>query len=196
MNEREAKNQPSDEALMGDVADGSARALEALIRRYEHRLFNYLARMAGNRTDADDLFQETFLRVYKHRKRYDRTARFKPWLYQIATNLCKDHHKYMRHRKHIPLDERMDDAVPMSDRIADPAPDPSQQAELGDVREALERAVAALPDHQRSVFLMSRYEGLRYEEIAEALHIPVGTVKSRMSKAVRAVMQEVETVRR
>lgn len=181
---------------MGAVADGSVRALEALIRRYERRLFNYLARMAGNHADADDLFQETFLRVYKHRKRYDRTARFKPWLYQIATNLCKDHHKYMRHRRHIPLDGDTTDGAPIAERIADPAANPSTQAELRDVREALESAVAALPEHQRAVFLMSRYEGLRYEEIADALGIPVGTVKSRMSKAVSAVMKEVEAVRR
>lgn len=196
MNENEGKNQPSDEALMGSVADGSVQALETLVRRYEHRLFNYLARMAGNRTDADDLFQETFLRVYKHRQRYDRSARFRPWLYQIATNLCKDHHKYMRHRSHIPLDSNPGEGASLSERIADPVPGPSAQAELSEVRDALESAVAALPEHQRSVFLMSRYEGLRYEEIAESLGIPVGTVKSRMSKAVHSVMQQVEAVRR
>lgn len=181
---------------MGSVIDGSPMALDTLVRRYERRLFNYLARMAGNRTDADDLFQESFLRVYKNRHRYDRTARFRPWLYQIATNVCKDHHKYMRHRRHASLDAPSADGQSWAERIPDPAPGPSANAALGDVREALETAIAALPEHQRTVFVMAKYEGLRYDEIAEALDIPAGTVKSRMSKAVNTVMQHVEAVRR
>lgn len=180
---------------MASVADGSSDALEALVYRYKQRLFNYLARMSGSRSDADDLFQETFLRVYKHRSRYDRTARFRPWLYQIATNVSKDHQKYMRLRRHASLDARTDDGTALGDRIADPAPGPAAQAAMRDVREALERAVGNLPDHQRSVFLMARYEGLKYDEIAESLDIPVGTVKSRMNKAVNTVMDQVEAVR-
>jgi len=195
MNKQNNQSDETDESLMASVADGSSNALESLVHRYEQRLFNYLARMSGNRSDADDLFQETFLRVYKHRKRYDRTARFRPWLYQIATNVCKDHLKYMRHRRHASLDTHADDGSAWSDRIADPAPGPAAHAALGDVRDALDRAVANLPDHQRSVFLMSRYEGLQYKEIADSLEIPVGTVKSRMNKAVNAVMQDVEAAR-
>lgn len=181
---------------MGSAADGSSNALAALVHRYEKRLFNYLARMSGNLSDAEDLFQETFLRVYKHRRRYNRAARFRPWLYQIATNVCKDHQKYMRLRRHASLDARSDDGTALADRIADPAPGPAEQAALGDVRDALDRAIADLPEHQRSVFLMSRYEGLRYNEIADSLDIPVGTVKSRMNKAVNAVMRQVEAARR
>jgi len=192
---RDQTNQ-TDEVLMASVADGSSNALETLVYRYKQRLFNYLVRLSGSRSDADDLFQETFLRVYKHRQRYDRLARFRPWLYQIATNVSKDHQKYMRLRRHPSLDARTEDGTAWGDRIADPAPGPAEHAAVSDVRDALDRAVGNLPEHQRSVFLMARYEGLKYDEIAESLDIPVGTVKSRMNKAVNTVMEQVEAVRR
>jgi RNA polymerase sigma-70 factor, ECF subfamily len=182
----------SDESLMGSVCDGSAQAFEVLVRRYEKRLFNYLCRMTGNAADADDLFQETFLRVHKHRRRYDRTARFKPWLYQIATNACKDHFKYMNRRRHQSLDARSEEGIAVAERIADPAPGPREAAMFSDTQQLLDAAIAQLPEHYKSVFLMAKYEGLKYDEIADALDIPVGTVKSRMNKAVNDVMAQLK----
>ena len=80
----------SDEMLAGLWLDGHPDAFTALVHRYETPLYNFLRRMCGNGSDAEDLFQETFFKVYRYRERYDRQAPFKPWLYSIAANCCRD----------------------------------------------------------------------------------------------------------
>lgn len=168
-------------------------AFGLLMRRYEHALFNYARRMIGSAPDAEDIFQEAFLRVYRHRDRYRAGKPFRPWLYRIATNLCKDHLRYRSHRRHASLDAPLrDDGGSLADVVADGTAGPSAQAEASETMARLEAAIQALPVKHRTVFLMARYEGLPYEELARALRIPVGTVKSRMNKAVSMLMDAIE----
>jgi RNA polymerase sigma-70 factor (ECF subfamily) len=177
----------SDETLVGRARDGDRRAFETLVRRYEGRLFNYLRRVAGNAADAEDLFQETFVRVHTHLGRFRPGAPFKPWLYRIATNLCRDLLRSRRRHLMVSLnggDRSEPGTNPVIERVANPGPGPDALAAERELAAALEDAVAQLPLKQRTVFLMARFEQMSYEEIAGTLRIPVGTVKSRMNKAV------------
>jgi len=154
-------------------------------------LFNYIARMIGSRSEAEDLFQETFLRVYTHLDKFRPTGRFRPWVYRIATNLCKDHMKYRRRHRTVSLDNDCgcrENSPRLADRIAARDPSPSDQARGSEMAGLIETAIGDLSTKHRSVFLMARYEGLSYDDIARSLGIPLGTVKSRMNKAVHFLL--------
>ena len=186
----------NDEALMSRVKAGDNDALAVLVRRYEQPLFNYACKMLGNRSDAEDVFQETFLRVHLHGNRFWGNAPFRPWLYRIATNLCKDRLRYRKRRPEVPVtslrrDEDWSDPVA---QWAATSPRPDEAALARERGEIMERALANLSVKHRAVFLMAHQEGLSYAEIAKALWIPVGTVKSRMNKAVNQLLVAMEAM--
>ena len=185
----------SDEELIRLVLQGESSAFEVLVKRYEMPLFNYIRRMVGGASDAEDLFQETFLRVYTHLDGFRVTERFRPWVYKIATNICKDHLKYRRRHPQVSLDAAIgseDGSETAFDRIEAPIANPSELASATETAELLEAAIEKLSPKHRPVFLMARYEGMPYEEIARTLGIPVGTVKSRMNKAVQFLLSELQ----
>lgn len=182
----------SDEALMALCRDGHPDAFRTLVRRYEKRLYNYIRRMVANAADAEDLFQEAFLRIYRHRNRFREGAPFRPWAYRIATNLCRDHLRKQRRRGSVSLDAPANsNGLSLLDRAESPAPGPVELAEEAELAERLAAAVDRLSVKHRAVFLMARYDGMEYKEIAQALRVPVGTVKSRMNKAVNLLMAAV-----
>jgi RNA polymerase sigma-70 factor (ECF subfamily) len=185
----------SDEELIRLVLQGESSAFEVLVKRYEMPLFNYIRRMVGGASDAEDLFQETFLRVYTHLDGFRVTERFRPWVYKIATNICKDHLKYRRRHPQVSLDAAIgseDGSETALDRMEAPIANPSELASATETAELLEAAIEKLSPKHRPVFLMARYEGMPYEEIARTLGIPVGTVKSRMNKAVQFLLSELQ----
>jgi RNA polymerase sigma-70 factor (ECF subfamily) len=197
MKQAQEHDGPPDEALMLAVQRGDRAAFETIVRRYERRLYSFILRMVRRPQDAEDLAQEAFLRVYAHRARYCAWRPFRPWLYRIAANLCRDHGRRRRVRKALSLDAPAaasgdDSARPLGESVADAAAGPEATAAAREQVEALERAVAALPETHRAVFLMARYEGLAYADIARALGIPEGTVKSRMNTAVRRLLAAME----
>jgi len=160
----------SDEALMMEVRAGHTESFSPLICKYQQPLVNFFRRL-GVYTDAEDLIQETFLKVYRYRRRYRVTAKFSTFLYRVARNVWVDHCRKAARRKD--LLERYEDDVPK------PSDRPPTAARL-DVQEA----VAALPEKLRMVVVLSIYQGMKYEQIAEILGIPAGTVKSRMHLAM------------
>jgi len=181
----------SDEALIAQSRRGDAQAFSQLMRRYERPLFNYLRRMLDNGAEAEDMFKETFLRVHTHLDRFREGAPFRPWLYQIATNLCRDRLRYWRRRPQVSLDapsNAASDARALADHLPAREADPEAAASAAETAVRLEAAVARLSAKHRAVFLMARYEGLPYDEIAKALRVPVGTVKSRMNTAVKELL--------
>lgn len=191
MTSDESANTESDEDLMLRVQAGDQDAFADLMGRYEHRLFNYLKRMTKNAADAEDIYQDAFLKVFRSAGRFRPDGKFRPWLYQIATNSCMDLMRKRTRRKETSLDAGGPDGdTPMT--VEDLKPSPAAQSEQRERQAALADAVAALPEKQRAVFLMARYEGLPYAEIAEALDVPVGTIKSRMNTAVNALMQQLK----
>ena len=157
---------------MLQVQAGSEGALEALVDRWRARLFGFLQRRAGA-GDADDLFQETWLRVVRARRRFDPRLRFSTWLFQIANNLCRDRFR----RGAVAARGREAFAEqPRDGADADPA-----------LRIDLARRLAQLPDRLREVLVLRYYRDLGEREIAELLGIPPGTVKSRLHAALRSL---------
>lgn len=167
---------------------GDPAAFEQLVKRYKAPLYNYLVRMTSSRTDAEDLFQETFLRLYRSLHLFHEGAAFRPWLYKIATNLCHDYWRSWRRRVRLFV-TRTDDATPVEEAPSG-APDPRRLAEDSEWGERLAAAVARLTLPHRTVFLLARYHDMTYKEIGESLEIPEGTVKSRMNKAVHQLMRD------
>lgn len=185
--------QPTDEALAVRARDGDAHAFETLVTRYQPRLFGYIRRMVGNASDAEDVFQDTFMKVYDHLGRFRPEGSFRAWLYRIATNTCRDALRRRRLRRMFSLnaDTNRHDTDP-GGRYASRAPNPAERAVESETTARLEAALQALSVKHRAVFLMARYDGMGYDEIAASLGIPVGTVKSRMNKAVSVLMDALE----
>jgi RNA polymerase sigma-70 factor (ECF subfamily) len=161
----------SDEDLMAAVASGDEAALATLIDRYAASLHAYLFRHSGSREDADDLLQETWVRVARSAKSFDTTRRFRSWVYGIATNLARD---WFRRRT---TKERALHTLALS-------PPAAPRADSADRNELRER-IAKLPENMRAVLLLRYYEGMNEAEMAESLEIPRGTVKSRLHAALR-----------
>ena len=177
----------TDEALVARYQRGDVAAFEALLDRHRTGVFRFLCRFVGDAARADDLAQDCWLRFIRAAPRWKDGGRFKTWLYAVARNLATDAARRATHRNHEPLD-----LVP--GRRARDGVDGAARAPEGDVllRSALERAIAALPDEQREVFLLREYEGITFAEIAEVTGAPVPTVKSRMRYALEALREALQ----
>ena len=162
-------------------------AFDEIIARYKDGIYNYIWRMVSNRDDTEDLSQEVFVRVFTGIKSFRRESNLRTWLYRIATNLCVDKYRRARTEKHrlAPLehqqDENSDSPGPLE--LADSTYDPQRICERTELQATVQAALWKLPDKLRSAILMHDMEGMSYEEIAEVLGCPVGTVKSRIYNA-------------
>ncbi len=167
----------SDEALMLCVQAGELSALEDLMVRYKKGLYNFLARYTGDRHLAEDLFQDTFLRVVEKRESFDPGRGFRSWLFSISANLARDacRRRKVRSRDLAAEGEFRERQEPVQ---------PDVEAERHEEMEIARATLDKLPDDAKAMVLMHFYEGLRYREVAEILGVPVGTVKSRVHWAV------------
>jgi RNA polymerase sigma-70 factor (ECF subfamily) len=179
---------PTDEELALGVQQGSKEDLNRLVERHHSPLLGFLYRMVGgDRTVAEDLVQETFLRLLRSIAQYQHPRRFKPWLYAIAVNLARDFFRT--------ADRRHTDSV-AADRLAlikDSGMMPEQYAVAQDEAQQVATAITTLPSHQREVIVLRYYEAMSLAEIGEVLGIPVGTVKSRLSLGLRHLRNWVAT---
>jgi len=190
MSERERKDRESDDELIAQYQLGRAGAFDRLLERHQGPLLGYLVRMTGNRETAEDLFQETFLRVLRALPRYEGRGRWKAWLYRTAGNLCIDHFRRSGRRPSVPLDGHPDGEGRLSDVLADGSPAPDRVAGEARFLAALESAMAGLPEKQREVYLLRTVSGLSFREIAEALDCPLGTALGRMHDALARLRAE------
>ena len=149
--------------------------LDALIEQYQHRLLRYLVHLTGNRATAEDLFQETWIRVLEKGHQYDGKSRFATWLMTIAHNVAIDH---LRKRHPASLDEMRDaeDAAPFEPPATDPSPFDRAAAVEDGAR--IQAALEQLPAIFREVLVLRFQEQMKLEEIAQLIHIPVATVKT------------------
>jgi RNA polymerase sigma-70 factor (ECF subfamily) len=156
------------------------RAFDEIVRRYKSRIFNYVCRMTHDSPDAEDLTQEVFVRAFQSIRSFRADAAVDTWLYRIATNLVIDRFRRSKRapQQWEPWDEEEDalGSLPATDRESDPA----ATAQLGELRLQVRKAVGTLPPKLRGAVVLHDIEGLSYEEVAEALGCPVGTVKSRL----------------
>lgn len=177
-----------DQKLIQQAKRGDRTAFAALVDEYRNKIFGYLLRMVGNREDALDLAQETFLRVYSNLDSFNVGQPFKPWLYRIATNLAIDHLR--RDRDLISLDAPLHNEENWHLQLADDKPGPVEQQEQVELARYLARLIADLPENYRSVILLRHGHDLSYQEIAETLGVPVSTVKTRLFRAREALRQK------
>lgn len=183
---------PTDEELVARLRLGDAPALRTLMERYRGPLHGYLVRLLGSTDDAEDLFQDTWLRVLRNAARFDDQRAFRPWLYAIATNLVRNTYRARSYRDALSLDRPEggdEDAPSLVSRLAGVGSQPGDAAERDESARAVRDAVGELPEKGRAALVLFYYQGLSYEEIGDALEIPVGTVKSRIHNAVAKLAQ-------
>lgn len=170
--------QRSDQVLLEQFLGGDISAYERLVARHEKPVFNFIRRMIGHPQEAEDLTQEVFIRVYEQAKRLTEKRAFRSWLWSIAANLCRDHLKRQVYRRHLSIDHDVN-----LDRDLASLSSPDRDLEEAEVGQIIDRAIAALKADRRMVIVLREYQGLSYEEIAEAVGCPVSTIKSRLHMA-------------
>ncbi len=168
----------TDQALMQAVRDGEIDKLGILFERYHVMLFNFLLGLTRDRNLSEDLVQEVFARMLKYRHTYKAKSQFTTWMFQIARNARIDHY-----RKYAP-EENMANTDDVEDRII-ATENPGNQLEEEQETLFLQAALERLPEDKREVLLLSRYEDMKYEQVAEILNCSVGTVKTRVFRAMQ-----------
>ena len=178
----------SDEELLAAFQQGDPGAFERLLRRHRGPLFTFLVRMTGDRAKAEDLAQETFLRLVKGAAAWEQRARFQTWLYTIARNLCVDQSRRDKFRRTDSLDaDGPGDEPPLVDSVAAEGPGPERGAESARLRPLLQAALLSLPVEQREVFILREQAGVPFKEIAEVIGVNENTIKSRMRYALEGM---------
>lgn len=175
----------SDEDLMIECGKGDMSAFELLVRRYQDPLVNYIHLTIHDYHRAEDIAQETFLRVLKSAKRYEPTASFKSWLYTIATNLSRNEIRNRIRRNTYFLEDMVDENedVYHSAFMADSRYQPDILYEKKERQQLIKKALNQLPENQRLALTLVTYQELTYEEIAEILNCSIGAVKSLIHRA-------------
>ena len=177
----------TDEVLIARFQDGDVQAFDTLVRRYKDQLLNYVYRFVGNRNDAEDLVQETFLRVYKNKHYYKEIAKFSTWVYTIAGNLAKTELRRRKRRKIFSVSNFVNEERDYD--IPDLAKNPESEVDGSLKDDIIQKAIEKLPAKFKEVILLRDVQGFAYEEISQILNIPLGTVKSRVNRG-RLKLQE------
>lgn len=165
----------TDEMIMEAVKSGELQQLTLLFERYNRRIYNFLAKMTTDRSLAEDLTQNVFLRIIKYRNSYREGARFQSWIYQIARNVFTDHYQTMKNKYTGFVDV---------DKIRDNMPD-NEENELQTEKEALlQRSMARLTEEQREILILTRFQHMKYEEVAELMDTTVANIKVKVHRAI------------
>jgi RNA polymerase sigma-70 factor (ECF subfamily) len=182
-----------DQSLMARLQAGDADAFESLYARYASPLLNFFFQMCFDRTASEDYLQETFLRVWRARATYRPIGKVSTWLFQIAKNFWFNEREKMKRRPFNQVPGG-DDALSQWSRVADGRGDtsPFAVARAKEVEQAIADALASLSDKLRVAFVMARYQHLPYADIAAVLEIPIGTVKSRVATAEKALRSRLD----
>ena len=188
----------ADESLMLRYRDGDVRAFELLVTRHRKPIYNFILRFVRDPAQAEDVTQETFLRLVKGADAYERQAKFTTWLYTIARNLCVDASRRAKHRKAASLDAPVGDddgSATLIDFVPDSGAGVDRQAQSRELAIRMRTAIEALPDEQREIFLLREVADLQFNEIAAVVGCPENTVKSRMRYALEKLREALEEYR-
>lgn len=179
----------SDEQLLTDHITGDSQAFGELVERYRNEMLHFLIRFLGSRAAAEDVFQDTFLQVHLVAESFDATRRFKPWLYTIAANKARDFHRRQKRRAAASLSAPVGGGSEQGetefiDLLASDECTPEEPVSKQEQANRVKKVVDELPHHYREILLLSYFQKMSYNQIADALEIPLGTVKSRLHSAV------------
>lgn len=177
----------SDEQLFQCYTNGHEAGFRELMERYEPRIQGFLRKRLNDEERVEDLTQDTFLRIHRARASYDPTRKFSTWIHTIANNLLKNEFRNRSRRRETSFtDLRPDNSESSASRPVEfesLGADPEQETYRRELRKAIDAAIARMDEHHRIPFVMREVDDLSYDEIAEAIGIPVGTVKSRLNRA-------------
>ncbi len=169
-------NSQADNQIMIDIKEGKVEKLAILFEKHHVALYNFFLRLTGNRNVSEDLAQEVFFRILKYRHTYQGQSRFTVWMYQIGRNTHIDHLR--KQKETVPLDDQFEEAA--SEDLT-----PSEAVERRQDIALLRRALAMLPLKKREILVLSRFQNLKYTEIAELLGCHTGTVKAHIHRATK-----------
>jgi len=170
---------PSDEELIRCFQQGKEEAFDELVQRFKGPLLNFIYRIIGDSNYAEDLLQETFVRLWLNRDSYREIARFSTWIYTVAGNLAKSELRRQRIRRWLPLGGNNEErGIELPDTSADPHRDLEQR----NIQRRVDEEIRKLPKVFREVIILRDIQELSYEEVSSILKIPLGTVKSRVNR--------------
>ena len=170
-------------AIVRKVLGGDANAFETLVLEYEKNVYNIALRMTGNSEDAADMTQEAFIKAYNSLQSFRGDSKFSVWLYRIVSNVCLDFLRSRNRRPTVSLSVEDDDGEDAQLDVADESQSPELLLDRKLTRESVRRGLDSLPPDYRQILLLREIQGLSYDEIAQALGLEVGTVKSRIFRA-------------
>ena len=187
-----------DEELLRLHLNGEARAFEVLLHRRAGELYRFLFRFLGDRALADDVLQEAFLQVHLSAGRFDPARRFKPWLFTIAANKARDamrsHNRKRTAQLNAQIAESDEESVSYIDLLEANVDLPIEELQNQELRQTVQQVVMEMPEHLREVLLLGYFQQMPYKDIAEALGVPLGTVKSRLHAAVSHFARRWESI--
>lgn len=170
-------------AIVRKVIGGDANAFETLVLEYEKNVYNIALRMTGNSEDAADMTQEAFIKAYNSLQSFRGDSKFSVWLYRIVSNVCLDFLRSKNRRPTVSLSVEDDDGEDAQLDVADESQSPELLLDRKLTRDSVRRGLDSLPPDYRQILLLREIQGLSYDEIAQALSLEVGTVKSRIFRA-------------
>ena len=173
----------TEQELVSRARTGDTAAFEQLMLDSQDRVYTLCLRMTGNREDALDLAQETFLNAWRGLSSFQGNSSFSTWVYRLASNACIDFLRKRKRRQQGESPHSLDDEEAPLPEPADPRGSPEEELERRELRRAVERGLQALPDHHRQVLVMRELSGMSYQEIGAVLDLDLGTVKSRIARA-------------
>lgn len=178
--------------LVKRARGGDVAAFEELISDQQDRIYNVAYRMVGDPELALDMAQEVFLKAFRSIKAFRSQARFSTWLYSIATNVCLDEIRKMKRR---PYQQSLNRPIDTEEgeiewELPSPGPGPEEEVERGEVQRAVQEALLRIPDDQRLLIVLRDLEDLSYQEIADRMGWPLGTVKSGLYRARQALKEQ------
>ena len=183
----------TDEELMLIFINGDEKAFDELVRRYMDSVISYLYKFTGDYNISDDIAQESFIRLYRYKDRYDKNSKFSPWFYSIVINRAKSAMHIKTDQDHISLNDMNNEEIGKIDHFSDPSDndDLEEYEYINEVKiEYIKKAFEVIDPLYKEVIILRFMKEMEYEMIAEILKIPVGTVKSRISRG-RSQIKEI-----
>lgn len=185
-----------DVQLMLQVVGGDHSAFETLVKRYQDRLIGFFFHLVRDRTMAEDMAQEVFLRIFRSRERYTASARFSTWLFRIAHNLASNQRRGLARRREIPLvatSESDEGNRPEGEILAEKsALMPTRQLDSKEMQEIVRAALESLNERQKTAILLHKFQGMSYEDIGEIMELNVVAVKSLLSRGRSKLREALE----
>jgi RNA polymerase sigma-70 factor (ECF subfamily) len=182
-------DQTEDRELVRRCLKGDQDAYRILLAKYERPVYGLVRRMIKDEEDARDLAQEAFIRAFKKLQQFDQERKFSSWLFRIANNLCIDHYR-RRKLATVPMVRRVAGEEEESWDLPDTGPSPADRFSDRERSRRLLAAIESLPPVYRMVILLRHQRGLAYDEIAETMELPLGTVKARIHRAHRLLKEK------